>query len=170
MKRILAAGVLGVVVLAAGCAGPRRGAMPPPGSMTVATVRHTSAPQPAAEWIGRGGLPAPAAVSDAERALLLEVTLAEGVVREVETAPLELANLIVRIESRSRRETVVAVQNGTGTALAYELYLSPDGERFRRVPTCAVGAQATAYERWPEHATWLAVGAVRAAGPDDACR
>ena len=144
--------------------------MPPPGTMTVATVRHTAAPQPAADWVGRSALPAPALAGAAERALLLEVTLDEGAVSNVETAPLELANLIVRIESRSKRETVVAVQNAADVALVYELYLSPDGERFRRVPTCAVAADATAYERWPEHASWIAVGTVRAAGADDACR
>ena len=75
----------------------------------------------------------------------------------LETAPLELANLIVRIEQRDAEQTVVAIQNGTDRALVVPVFVSPDGERYRALPGCAVAAGATAYERWPERAAWIAV-------------
>lgn len=153
---------VGSLLLTACASAPRSGAVPP-GALTVASVRHTSAPQPAPVWVLRESLPAGAYRGDERRALLLEVALHEGQVRSVESAPLELANLRVRIEARDREQTVVAIENHTAAALAFDLFLSPDGERFRLVPSCPVAAGTTAYERWPEPARWLAIGAVRTA-------
>jgi hypothetical protein len=153
---------VGSLLLTACASAPRSGAVPP-GALTVASVRHTAAPLPAPVWVSRDSLPADAHRSDEQRALLLEVALHEGQVRSVESAPLELANLRVRIEARDREQTVVAIENDTATALAFELYLSPDGERFRLIPSCPVAPGTTAYERWPQAARWLAIGAVRAA-------
>jgi hypothetical protein len=159
----------GSLLLSACATAPREGAVPPD-ALTVASVRHTSAPQPAPVWVSRADLPSGSLRSDDARALLLEVAVHEGQVRSVESAPLELANLRVRIDARDRRQTVVALENDSVVALDFELFLSPDGERFRRVPTCPVAAGTTAYERWPEPAPWLAVGAVRAAaGGDERC-
>lgn len=146
----------------AACASQRGGGAVPPEAMTVATVRHTAGPQPQAAWIERGALPADAQRSDGERALLLEARLVEGRVVALERAPLELANLIVRVESRDRRQTVIAVQNGSSEMLAYDLFVSPDGERFRAIPSCPAQPHASAYERWPERAAWIAVANVRA--------
>jgi hypothetical protein len=167
MRRSLHATLLaaGSLMLTA-CASTPRAVAVPPGALTVASVRHTSAPQPAPVWLARESLPADTFRSDDERALLLEVALHEGQVRSVESAPLELANLRVRIDARDRRQTVVAIENDTAAALDFELFLSPDGERFRLIPSCAVAAGTTAYERWPEPARWLAIGAVRAAQGD----
>lgn len=144
------------------CASQRGGVGVPPEALTVATVRHTAGPQPQAAWIERAALPADAQRSDGERALLLEASLSEGRVVALEPAPLELANLIVRVESRDRRQTVIAVQNGSSAVLAYDLFVSPDGERFRIIPSCPAQPHASAYERWPERAAWIAVANVRA--------
>lgn len=169
MRRSVLAASLAVVVWLGGCAGARGPATPPPGSLTVATVRHTSGPQPAAAWLAAEALPPDAQRSNGTRALLLEVALRDGAVSTVETAPLELANLLVRIESRDRRQTVVAIENRNAVALGYALYVSPDGERFRRVPSCPVAAGGIAYERWPEAAAWIAVGAWQVADPTAPC-
>lgn len=155
--------VLAVSCVLAGCATSRGGVGVPPDALTVASVRHTAGPQPEPVWVDRAGLGAGAQRSDGERALLLEVTLRDGEVAATEAAPLELANLVVRIESRSRRETVVAIESAVEVALDFELYVSPDGERFRRIPSCPVGARGRSFERWPERARWIAIGAVRRA-------
>lgn len=154
----------------AGCAGqaPREA---PPGSLTVATVRHASGPEPAVEWLDDTALPPGAVRSDGGRAALLEVAATEGIVTNVEAAPLELANLVVRFESRDDTQSVVAVENRSDATLAYALFLSPDGRRWRRVATCAVAAGTTAYERWPGRSTWFAVADVQEAAPtEESCR
>jgi hypothetical protein len=169
MRKLAIAASLAAAVQLGGCAGTRGPATPPPGSLTVATVRHTAGPQPAAVWLAADALPPDAQRSDGGRALLLEVALRDGAVATVETAPLELANLVVRIESRDRRQTVVAIENRNDVALGYSLYVSPDGERFRRVPSCPVAAGGIAYERWPEAAAWIAVGAWQVADSAAPC-
>lgn len=152
-------------LLVAGCATPRSGGVEVPGdALTVASVRHTAGPQPEPVWIPREALAADAQRSDGERALLLEVALRDGQVLSTESAPLELANLVVRIETRSRRETVVALESAVEVALDFNLYVSPDGERFRRIPSCPVAARGRSFERWPERARWIAIGDLRNAG------
>jgi hypothetical protein len=149
--------------LVAGCATSRPGVEVPDDALVVASVRHTAGPQPVGAWVARASLPADAQRSDGERALLFEVAMREGQVVSTESAPLELANLVVRVESRTRRETVVAIENAVDTALAFDLFVSPDGERFRRIPACPVDARGRSFERWPERAAWIAIGRLRAA-------
>lgn len=165
-RHVLATLLAAASLLLTACATAPRNVVVPAGTMTVASVRHTSAPQPAPVWLSRDALPGDTHRSDDQRALLLEVAVHEAQVRSVESAPLELANLRVRIDARDRKHTVIAIENDTDVALDFELFLSPDGERFRLIPSCAVAAGTTAYERWPEPARWLAIGAVRAAQGD----
>jgi hypothetical protein len=146
-----------------GCAGRGGVAEPPPDALTVATVRHTAGPQPRGAWVDWGTLAPQAQRSDGERALLLEVGLREGEVVATEPAPLELANFVVRVEARSRRETVIALESAVDVALGFELYVSADGERFRAIPSCPVPARGRSFERWPERAAWIAIARVRAA-------
>jgi hypothetical protein len=156
--------------LAAGCATKGPGVEVPEGALTVASVRHTAGPQPQPVWVDRAALAPDAQRSDGERALLLEVALRDGQVASTESAPLELANLVVRVETRTRRETVVAIESAVEIALAFDLYVSPDGERFRRIPSCPVDARGRSFERWPERARWIAIGDVRAVtGPVEGC-
>ena len=153
-----------------GCATRGPGVEVPEGALTVASVRHTAGPQPEPVWVSRDALAPDAQRSDGERALLLEVALRDGRVVSTESAPLELANLVVRVESRTRRETVIALESAVEIALDLNLYVSPDGERFRRIPSCPVGARGRSFERWPERARWIAIGDVRAvSGPVEGC-
>jgi hypothetical protein len=153
-----------------GCATTGPGVEIPDGAMTVASVRHTAGPVPEPVWIARDSLAPDAQRSDGERALLLEVALRDGQVASMESAPLELANFVVRVESRSRRETVIALESAVEIALAFDLYVSPDGERFRHIPSCPVDARGRSFERWPERARWIAIGGVRAAtGAAEGC-
>lgn len=155
----------------AGCAAPRTVAEVPPGAEVVATVRHVAGPRPAADWIDRASLPAGTQLTDTSRALLLELRVEGEGAAALQPAPLELANLIVRIESVDPEQTVIAIQNLTDAALAFDLLASPDGRRFRRLPACPVPAGQVAYERWPEPMRWIAIGSVRVAGtPGDGCR
>ncbi len=154
----------------AACATQTKVAEAPADAEVVATVRHVAGPRPPAPWLDLAALPADAQRSDGERALLLEVGLPDdGGAPVVETAPLELANLVIRIEKREAKQSVIGIENATAAALAYELYLSPDGERFHRVPVCAVAARGPAYERFPERAAWIAVANVRRAEDPKAC-
>jgi predicted small lipoprotein YifL len=169
------ASVSGMVLLLclvgiAGCASRGGVAQPPPDASTVATVRHTAGPQPQGTWVDWDTLAPQAHRSDGERALLLEVTQREGQVVAVEAAPLELANFVVRVEARSRRETVVALESAVDVGLDFDLYVSRDGERFRSIPVCSVAARGRSFERWPERAAWIAIAGVSAAdGPRPGC-
>jgi hypothetical protein len=160
---------LSILPLALGACGSRGGVQVPPEALTVASVRHTAGPQPAPLWLSRAELPADAHFSDGARALLLEATLRDARVEALEGAPLELANLIVRIDARARRETVIAIENDSDATLALDLFVSPDGERFRAIPTCPVAPGGDAFERWPERAAWIALANVRVAEAG-ACR
>lgn len=148
--------------LLAACASKAPGRVPPE-ALTVATVRHTAAPLPAPAWVSRAQLPPDTQYSDGERALLLEVDARGRGPAQVESVPLELANLVVRIDARNRTETVVAIGNGSEHTLAFDLFVSPDGERFRAITACPVAPGLDAYERWPERAAWIALANVRVA-------
>jgi hypothetical protein len=150
-----------------GCASSGPAVDVPADALTVATVRHVAGPQPAAQWIARDALPTDALRGDGERALLLEATLRDERVWSLESAPLELANLIVRIDTRDPKQTVISIDNGSASRLAYDLFLSPDGERFRRVPSCPVVASGSAFERWPERMAWFAIANVRVPTADE---
>lgn len=151
------------------CASRSAISEPPPDAQTVATIRHTAGPQPSGTWVDWHTLAPHAHRSDGERALLLEVGLREGQVDATEPAPLELANFVVRVESRRRRETVVALESAVDVPLDYDLYVSRDGERFRSIPNCPVAARGRSFERWPERAAWIAIANVRAAGIRPGC-
>jgi hypothetical protein len=163
MPLMLRLSFVGLSLLGAGCAATGGGAAVPADALTVASVRHTAGPQPEPVWIARAALPADARRSDGERALLLEVELRDDRVVRVEDAPLELANVVVRVEARTRRETVIAVQSALDRTLAFDLFVSSDGERFRAIPACPVAARSQSFERWPERVAWVAVGNLRAA-------
>jgi hypothetical protein len=167
---LLLAGLAATAALG-GCATSRPGNGAPAEAVPVASVRHTAGPRPAAQWVMRDALPTTSWLSDGERAILVEVTQNDEGVTRAETAPLELANLVVRIDTRRRRETVIAIQSALAMPLAFDLYVSPDGERFRWIPSCPVAAHGTAYERWPERAAWIALANPReAVGVLPGCR
>lgn len=159
---------LGVVLLA-GCAARPTVGEAPADAQVVANVRHVAAPQEAGAWLDAGALPSDAVRTDGERALLLEVSLPDDGSVLTEVAPLELANLVVRIEERDRKQVVVGIDNATDAALAYDLFVSPDGVRYRRIATCPVAARGRAFERWPQRTAWIAVAGVRRAQDGD-CR
>ena len=160
-----------VALLCAGCATRPTVGEAPADAQVVATVRHVAGPQEAAAWIDADALPSDALRTDGERAVLLEVTLPDDGSVLTEVAPLELANLVVRIDQRDRKSVVVGIDNATDAALAFDLYVSPDGRRFRQVRTCPVAARGRAFERWPQRTAWIAVAGVRrATDADAACR
>jgi type IV pilus biogenesis protein CpaD/CtpE len=160
-----------MLVLLAGCATRPTVGEAPADAEVVATVRHVAGPREAATWIDAAALPSDALRTDAERALLLEVTLPADGTAITEVAPLELANLVIRIDQRDRKSVVVGIDNATDAALAFDLFVSPDGARFRRIGSCPVAARGRAFERWPERTAWIAVAGVRRAAESDAsCR
>ena len=99
----------------------------PENAQTVADVRHTPGPLPAGDWIERAALPEDALARPAGEALLLEVEVREGALRRVESAPLDLANLIVRIEQAGADASVIAIENRSGAVLGLELFASREG-------------------------------------------
>jgi hypothetical protein len=146
-----------------GCATRPSVGEAPPDAQVVATLRHTAGPQEAARWIDAAALPSDTLRTDDARALLIEVSLPEDGAVLTEVAPLELANLVVRIDQRDRKQVVIGIDNASAAALAFDLYVSPDGRRFRRIPSCAVAARGRSFERWPERTAWIAVAGVRRA-------
>lgn len=152
-----------IAVSLAGCAARPSGGEAPPDAEIVATVRHAAGPREAAQWIDVAALPSDALRTDGERALLIEISLPDDGSVLTEVAPLELANLVVRIDQRDRKQVVVGIDNATEAALAFDLFVSPDGQRFRRIPACPVAARGRSFERWPERAAWIAVAGVRRA-------
>ena len=158
-------------LLLAACATRPTVGEAPADAQVVATVRHVAGPQEAGEWIDAAALPSDALRTDGERALLLEVSLPDDGSALTEVAPLELANFVVRIDQRDRKSIVVGIDNATDAALAFDLFVSPDGSRFRRIPSCPVAARGRAFERWPQRTAWIAVAGVRrAAESGPACR
>jgi len=157
--------------LLAGCAmGPTPGEAPEDAERGV-TMRHVSGPQAAGAWLDAANLPSDAQRTDGTRAVLLEVSLPEDGSVLTEIAPLELANFVLRIDERDRRQVVVGIDNATAERLAFDLYASPDGRRFRRIPACPVEARGRGFARWPERTREVAVAGVRRATESDAaCR
>jgi hypothetical protein len=147
----------------AGCATRPSVGEAPPDAEVVANVRHVAGPREAGEWIDAAALPSDALRTDGERALLIEVSLPDDGAVLTEVAPLELANLVVRIDERDRKQVVIGIDNATEAALAFDLYVSPDGQRFRRIESCPVAARGRSFERWPERTAWIAVAGVRRA-------
>lgn len=150
-------------LLLAGCATRPTVGEAPADAQVVAEMRYASGPQAAGAWIDAAALPSDALRTDGERALLLEVSLPDDGTVLTEVAPLELANLVVRIDERDRKQVVIGIDNATGAALAFDLFVSPDGERFRRIETCPVAPRGRAFVRWPERTAWIAVAGVRRA-------
>jgi hypothetical protein len=160
-----------VILLLAGCATRPTVGDAPADAEVVASVRHVAGPQEAGAWLDADALPSDAVRTDGERAMLLEVSLPDDGSVLTEVAPLELANLVIRIDERDRRQVVVGIDNATDAALAFDLFVSPDGKRFRRIASCAVAPRGRSFERWPERTAWIAVAGVRrAADSDPACR
>uniref|UniRef100_UPI003B3A9294 efflux RND transporter permease subunit n=1 Tax=Sphingomonas sp. TaxID=28214 RepID=UPI003B3A9294 len=58
---------------------------------------------------------------------------------------------------------VTRVSQFPAATLGFDLFVSPDGERFRAITACAVASGTDAYERWPERAAWIALANVRVA-------
>ena len=169
MHRIFLAGAASLLLAA--CATRPTPGEAPADAEVVATVRHVAGPQEAAAWIDADSLPSDALRTDGERAMLLEVTLPEDGSTLTQVAPLELANLVIRIDQRDRKSVVVGIDNATDAALAFDLFVSPDGKRFRPIRACPVAARGRAFERWPERTAWIAVAGVRRATESDAaCR
>jgi hypothetical protein len=146
----------------AACAGPRARGDIPADAEPVASVRPAPGPQPLT-WRARDELPDDAVVGNDVRALLLEVTLRDGAVHTVETAPLELANLIVRVVSSDVRRSSISLDSTLDRALKLELFVSPDGQRFRAVSSCPIIANGSAYEMFAEPVAAMAVARIRVA-------
>ena len=159
------------LMCASGCATRPTVGEAPGDAEVVATVRHVAGPQEAAAWVDADALPSDALRTDGERAMLLEVTLPEDGSVLTEVAPLELANFVIRIDESDRKQVVVGIDNATDAALAFDLFVSPDGKRFRRIGSCPVAARGRSFERWPQRTAWIAVAGVRRAAESDAdCR
>jgi len=156
------------LALLAGCAaGPTPGEAPADAKL-VATMRHVAGPREAAAWLEAASLPSDAQRTDGTRAVLLEVSLPEDGSVLTEVAPLELANFVLRIDERDRKQVVVGIDNATAERLAFDLYASPDGQRFRRIPACPVEARGRGFARWPERTREVAVAGLRRATEADA--
>jgi hypothetical protein len=157
-------------VLLGACAAPRAidGALDVPAdAVPVASVRPAASPH-APNWLSVAQLPDGAIRGSSERALLLEVTRGgDGAIASVESAPLELANLIVRVSAKGPRNVGVVLESSLDATLKLDLFVSPDGERFKYASSCPVIAGGSAYEMFAERVVAVAVARVRATDPGD---
>jgi hypothetical protein len=152
------------------CAAPRAIDGPvdvPADAVPVASVRPVASPH-APNWLTVAQLPPDAIRGSGARALLLEVTRgADGAIASVESAPLELANLIVRVSTNGPRNVGVVLESSLDAALKLDLFVSPDGERFRYASSCPVIAGGSAYEMFAEPVVAVAVARVRWSEPGE---
>lgn len=157
-----------MALVLAGCASRPAVEGVPPDAEPVASVRPPSGPA-AFEWIAASALPPDAQRGDRSRALLLEVVQRDGSVQSTEIAPLELANLIVRIGDVDSRRYRVSLESTLDRDLKLDLYVSPDGERFRYASSCPIVAGGSALESFAEPLSWVAVARVRFADAAGRC-
>ena len=170
MMQVRSVALLLASALLAACAVPRAidaTTTIPPDAVPVASVRPVASPQ-AATWLAVAELPAGALRARADRAVLLEVSREDGgAVGSVEPAPLELANLIVRVTRNAPRDVGIALESSLDASVKLDLFVSPDGERFRYISSCPVIAGGSAYEKLAEPVAWVAVARVRLADPGE---
>ncbi len=74
------------------------------------------------------------------------------------TVPIVTAERVVGSASDG---TLLKVANGGDRALKFDLYISPDGERFQYTSSCTLIPKGAGYESWPYPIFAFALGNVR---------
>ena len=137
-----------LATLLASCASPRGGGEAAPSA-------------PSREVIATSALPPGHVVTDGREPLHLDIVVGDPLALAPATEA--DAELIVRFVDRNRERTIVSILSRFEQPLKFDLYISPDGERWQYKSSCPPDSR----EAWSQLVPYLAIANPRVIASDD---
>ena len=147
-----------------GCASPPN-SNPGQGYKAVGMAHVSPGVKPQQKILNREELPAGFAIGEGEPSLGLIVRVNHAKTEASPTTDLALANVTLKRGSIGSG-TSAEIHSKLDLPLKFDLYISPDGQRYRYTSTCVVIAKGSAFEMWPSSIRSFALGNPRVVGVD----
>ena len=115
---------------------------------SLASPVTATSPADAPKILKRAELPAGFAIGTGDPSLGLIVKVVDGKVEATVTKEISAANVTLKREEMEQGQ-MADIHNATAVTLKFDLYISPDGERFVYTSSCPVLAGKGDFEMWP---------------------
>ena len=126
----------------------------PAGAQTVGMLKASPGPKSTEQWLSRSTIPESFAIGTGAPPIALDVT---GMVA-MPAADAASAEIIASRESDEGADTMLTIKSRLDTTVKFDLYISPDGERFQYTSSCPLGPQHSNFESWPYRIHSFAIG------------
>lgn len=119
-------------------------------------------------------LPVPHWLITGEESVRLTVSRSDAGDLSFEEADESSANVVFRLVERTPAKTILAIESRAEFPLKFDLFISPDRERYFYTSSCPTGVNLddgfSNYEIWPQAIAAIAVGNVRQPGEARGCQ